>query len=928
VRWCNKAPAVGGCKQLLDVAARHADALRDAADQLAYVRGELGDGAAPPYDVPTALHVLQRGGHHQLPSIIRDELHIKAPGGGGRQEALARMDFLLRCKLLGEPLPAGLRVLQVGGGTAELGSATGQYTARLTLVPSPADEVAVVKWTPPPADAAAGGAEGERAAAAAPEEAEVTQPGPEGGGGGGGAATGSDAAAAAAAPEAQRWRWRLLSFELLPRQRGPAALPAQLAPWLKRHVDDRMWVAADLQRLEALGLGRLIAVPLPPATSQQRQQRQQEMDAVRRTAGGGGDGVKSGATSSATAAAAAAAASSSHPDPRPSDGGGAAPAAAAPGVPEWARSPLGCMHSVLTQASSRLALSAVVVEEARALEAGGWAGALRVGRPPQGAGCRMTFWPQVPLLSYSELQALRAGEPAAAAAAAAAAGQPAPPAPPPPPAVDIFLADDGGLRCAASPPLIDPGTGRGLELSLFDPGGELSAERVLLAAAARAAALQLAGAQAALRRGGRLPAGWAAELVTPPEGDPSPGSNPPALQLLCEGEPALALALALRTGRPTLSLGPALEEDGEEAAAAFRALVQAAQARLEGALAEAAAQALPPGRTRATLAAAAVADALAAVALELGAERRIGALAARAAGAGLARGRLPRGALAALRAARRVDPASTLVLAAPAFPPPRDAPPDLPVGQRGSLRCFLLVDVAATAAGAGAPRLLLAVCSATPRGVVTGLRAVLPVPSEAVSGSSSAATPAPAGKPRGKRKRRSDGSDGGEDAAAAAAAEAGVDLERLEWGSLAAWARRAAAEQQLKAQLAAAGAEFEIELGLAPERPRCVLRLRSVPDALADLEREVRSEEGGAKGDGIGAAAPAAAALQLDDAAAGGAERGAWTARLPGSALAALPGAYAARGVAAGGLAGGGRFVVGADGGLELRGELARGEKK
>ena len=47
--------------RILDVAARQANACRDAADQLAYLHGELEDTRVPAYDVPTALEVLQTG---------------------------------------------------------------------------------------------------------------------------------------------------------------------------------------------------------------------------------------------------------------------------------------------------------------------------------------------------------------------------------------------------------------------------------------------------------------------------------------------------------------------------------------------------------------------------------------------------------------------------------------------------------------------------------------------------------------------------------------------------------------------------------------------------------------------------------------------------------------------------------------------------
>ena len=47
--------------RILDVAARQANACRDAADQLAYLHGELEAGHVPAYDVASALTVLRTG---------------------------------------------------------------------------------------------------------------------------------------------------------------------------------------------------------------------------------------------------------------------------------------------------------------------------------------------------------------------------------------------------------------------------------------------------------------------------------------------------------------------------------------------------------------------------------------------------------------------------------------------------------------------------------------------------------------------------------------------------------------------------------------------------------------------------------------------------------------------------------------------------
>jgi hypothetical protein len=67
LQWCNKAPAVAESCGVLQVAAAHSAAFRDAADQLAFLYAELEDLKAPPYDVPSAALVLQTGEKCSLP---------------------------------------------------------------------------------------------------------------------------------------------------------------------------------------------------------------------------------------------------------------------------------------------------------------------------------------------------------------------------------------------------------------------------------------------------------------------------------------------------------------------------------------------------------------------------------------------------------------------------------------------------------------------------------------------------------------------------------------------------------------------------------------------------------------------------------------------------------------------------------------------
>ena len=64
-----QARVVAEVGRALDVAARQADACREAADQLAFLHGELEDGRAPAYDVHSALEVLQTGARPRCPVL-------------------------------------------------------------------------------------------------------------------------------------------------------------------------------------------------------------------------------------------------------------------------------------------------------------------------------------------------------------------------------------------------------------------------------------------------------------------------------------------------------------------------------------------------------------------------------------------------------------------------------------------------------------------------------------------------------------------------------------------------------------------------------------------------------------------------------------------------------------------------------------------
>ncbi|KAK9826373.1 hypothetical protein WJX81_004551 [Elliptochloris bilobata] len=110
-QWANKARAVVECGRVLDVAARHAGACREAADQLAFLHGELEALRAPAWDVPTAADVLLTGGYQLLPAVIEELRPPALPPPARRRAAVRLMDQLLRARLLQEALPGGVHVV-------------------------------------------------------------------------------------------------------------------------------------------------------------------------------------------------------------------------------------------------------------------------------------------------------------------------------------------------------------------------------------------------------------------------------------------------------------------------------------------------------------------------------------------------------------------------------------------------------------------------------------------------------------------------------------------------------------------------------------------------------------------------------------------------------------------------------------------------
>eukprot|EP00887_Chlorella_sp_A99_P004973 scaffold4.g4973.t1 len=728
VAWSNKSRAE---------AAAHNAALVHATDQLFHLHGELLYMAAPAYDVGTALHVLQTGGYSLLPSTIEEGLQLPPPQRGlaERRAVVARMDCLLRSKLLADALPPGLRVLCVDGGQAHVAAAGGQYTARLSLTPAPLDEVVLERYRPP--------AEEDRTAAPK-EEPEVTQPiqqqqqQQEVGAAGQAAAPGAagpSGGGAGVQGESARWRWQLMSLEVLPALeagRDPPLVPQAHTIWLRQHTQERMMVAADVQQLARLGKQHWVAM---------------RPSAARRAAKGK---RSAGGTASATAAEPSTAPSAARSGPTPSgitpgaEGQWQQQAEDAERLPDWASRPLLLMHSALQQAAVRVALYNLLLPQARELAAGGWPGGVRVDRAEGGGGIRLTYWHKAAWLTHAELEALAATSGASGAAAALASSAP--------PAVELLLQEGGtALGCVAVPQLRHPLSGGLVALPVDLGSPSCSAERLLLAAASNNAATQLAGVQAVLRADSRLAAaGVLSDLVLPPSvgeglaaaaagGAPGKGAAAaveaassgraavaqlasPLLQVWWRGQVQLGVSLQLRSARMLLAPGPGVLEqgsggDGAAAAASPTAdMVDAAQHQLDRLQREVFSRPLPAGNTRGMLAARLAAGVIADLLLRLTTHQRLEAVATRAAAVGLHRSPLPPALLMRHRrhmAAPDVMPQlsdSVLLLALPSFPAPADmrrlAEPRTVQGDVGggsgsrdcgAVSCHLLIDLSPSA---------------------------------------------------------------------------------------------------------------------------------------------------------------------------------------------------------------------------------------
>ncbi len=348
------------------------------------------------------------------------------------------------------PLPPGLKVVSISGGTAVL-RAEGLYEAKLTLVPSEP----LLEAQPGGEGAAAGGAAAAEGLGAGDDAGEVS--------GGAEAAMGAAAAKARADPAveaaaAQRWKWRLIHFVL---QIGVPFYDARQPGQILNTCNFHMVLAADnaayLKRKKDLELAK-------DAGEQQQQQGGQAAAATPQqpaastfsdtTTVGGGAGCAGG-------------------------GGAATLAGALRRVEDdEAGAPLAVMHAILTDVAGRL-LADELAAAARALAAPGsrWHGHIAV-KPPQllRPGVRIEYWTSVP-----PLLSLRA-TPVAGEEGTPLAAKPGPPF------LELGMGEGGCVEVLHSPSLLHkPMAISKLRLDTF----RVNVEEVLMRAANMSAQFQL-----------------------------------------------------------------------------------------------------------------------------------------------------------------------------------------------------------------------------------------------------------------------------------------------------------------------------------------------------------------------------------------------------------------------------------------------------
>lgn len=316
LQWSHKAKAAVQCKRVLDSCQQDGDAMVATADQLAYLHSELLHTRAPIFEVPLSFRILRDGDFQLLPSRIWKEVGLEryalfSRNKGDRvgwedrrkKASLQRMMFLLRSKVM-EDIQGHEEYLELefndDEATVLLRSKQLLYEIVLCLAPAPSSEVTVRKWCCDDVDI------GQR------QDAKPTG----------------------------CWRWRVLSARVLPLLYNTSNVSPGTLDLIRQSVEDRMWVASDLQVLQTLGLEQQSRMSFRSSTEEKESE-----------------------------------------------------------IPDWVESPMTAATSIMGRISSHILVGVVLTDSARALESGSWKGLIKVGKPLSGNGIRIELWCNLPTIS-------------------------------------------------------------------------------------------------------------------------------------------------------------------------------------------------------------------------------------------------------------------------------------------------------------------------------------------------------------------------------------------------------------------------------------------------------------------------------------------------------------------------------------------------
>ncbi|KAK9835805.1 hypothetical protein WJX74_008348 [Apatococcus lobatus] len=234
--WAQKARAVREAGRVVDVATRHAGALRLSADELYHLHMELEASKAPVFDILTALDVLQTGGYDILPKVIAEGCSPAKPSPAKIQGTVHRLDFLLHRQLQRAGLPDGTHVSRIQDGVALLHCAN-DWEVCLSLSPAKIPEM-------PDAHAHVSTAQPKLALEEGQAMLGSQQKFDGDGAQGESSAVGEVATCPAASRSFKTCSWRLISIQLLPGFKKGLVLQAAQAESLRADLEARMWAAA------------------------------------------------------------------------------------------------------------------------------------------------------------------------------------------------------------------------------------------------------------------------------------------------------------------------------------------------------------------------------------------------------------------------------------------------------------------------------------------------------------------------------------------------------------------------------------------------------------------------------------------------------------------------------------------------------------